>query len=73
MKSIFKRVVRGTAIAGAVVAPVAAHASSSDPIATATAQFSTWQPEILTLLGAAFLVAVAFKALGLGKRGIKSA
>ena len=69
MSKFFKRV----AIGGIVVSPLAAMASSADPIASATAQFSTWQPEILSLLAAAFLVTVAFKGLGLGKRGVKSA
>ena len=73
MKNFFKGLVRGAVIVGAAVAPIAAHASTSDPIASATAQFATWQPEILGLLAAAFLVTVAFKGLGLGKRGVKSA
>ena len=42
------------------------------PLAAASTQITTWTPIVGTLLVAAFGIAVLFKGLKLGKRGISS-
>jgi hypothetical protein len=71
MKNMFKRL----AVTALVAAPIAAMAqsSSSDPLSAASTQISTWTPIVGTLLVAAFGIAVLFKGLRLGKKGINAA
>jgi hypothetical protein len=70
MKSFLKSL--GAAVV--VGAPLAAMAqSSSDPLSAASSQISTWTPIVGTLLVAAFGIAVLFKGLRLGKKGINAA
>jgi hypothetical protein len=71
MKTFLKR----AGVAALTAAPVAAMAqsSSSDPLSAASTQISTWTPIISTLLVAAFGIAVLFKALRLGKKGVNAA
>jgi hypothetical protein len=71
MKTFLKRV----GVAAVTAAPLAAMAqsSSSDPLSAASTQISTWTPIVGTLLVAAFGIAVLFKGLRLGKKGINAA
>jgi hypothetical protein len=70
MKSFLKSL--GAAVV--VAAPLGAMAqSSSDPLSAASSQISTWTPIVGTLLVAAFGIAVLFKGLRLGKKGINAA
>jgi hypothetical protein len=73
MKSFLKR----AGVAALTAAPLAAMAqssgSASDPLSAASTQISTWTPIISTLLVAAFGIAVLFKALRLGKKGVNAA
>ena len=71
MKSFLKRAGAAALVAGA---PVAAMADgSTDPLSAASTQISTWTPTISALLVAAFGIAVLFKALRLGKKGVNAA
>jgi len=71
MKSFLKRAVAAALVA---CAPLAAMADgATDPLSAASAQISTWTPTISTLLVAAFGIAVLFKALRLGKKGVNAA
>ncbi len=73
MKTFLKR----AGVAALTAAPLAAMAqssgSSSDPLSAASTQISTWTPIVGTLLVAAFGIAVLFKGLRLGKKGINAA
>jgi hypothetical protein len=70
MKTFLKLV----GVAAVAAAPLAAMAdSSSDPLSAASSQISTWTPIVGTLLVAAFGIAVLFKGLRLGKKGINAA
>ena len=70
MKTFLKR----AGVAAVTAAPLAAMAqSSTDPLSAASTQISTWTPIISTLLVAAFGIAVLFKALRLGKKGVNAA
>ncbi len=70
MKNTFKRL----AGAALIAAPIAAMAqSSTDPLSAASTQISTWTPIVGALLVAAFGIAVLFKGLRLGKKGINAA
>jgi hypothetical protein len=62
-------------VAVLAAAPVAAMAQSTptDPLSAASTQISTWTPTISALLVAAFGIAVLFKALRLGKKGVNAA
>ena len=71
MKSFLKRAVVAALVVGT---PLAAMADgSTDPLSAASTQISTWTPTISALLVAAFGIAVLFKALRLGKKGVNAA
>jgi hypothetical protein len=72
MKSILKRAGAAAVIVGAPLAAMA-QTSASDPLSAASTQISTWTPIVGTLLVAAFGIAVLFKGLRLGKKGINAA
>ena len=72
MKSFLKRA-GAAALTAAPLAAMAQSSSASDPLSAASTQISTWTPIISTLLVAAFGIAVLFKALRLGKKGVNAA
>lgn len=66
----FKKLAVKYTVAAAAFAPLAAFADAADPLAAAQSQIATWTPIVGTLCVAAFGIAVLFKGLGLGKKGI---
>ena len=73
MKSILKRAGAVALVAATPLAAMAQSSGATDPLSAASTQISTWTPTISALLVAAFGIAVLFKALRLGKKGVNAA
>ena len=72
MKTILKRA-GAAALVAAPLGVMAQTTSGTDPLSAASSQISTWSPIVGALLVAAFGIAVLFKGLRLGKKGINAA